>query len=306
MPIDVVHVVGPQGWATLPDLLSRVSRRTVARWIADGRLVRLRPGVLALPSTAADWRTQVAAALENRDAVASHVTALALWELAPHPSGPVHVTVAPALSGRGSPGVVVHRSPVAFDDRRRVGGLPITSVERSVVDTWARPCGVPRPALRAAAITAVRERLCRPADLAFEVAARPALPGRLELDRLVTLLADGCRSELEIWGCLEVLRAPGMPAFVQQRRVTVGGRTFFLDAAYDDVLLAVEMDGAAWHGSRAQRERDIARDALLATVGWQTLRFGFARLTNSPDACRRDILAAHAVRRRLFGRGAVR
>ncbi len=60
------------------------------------------------------------------------------------------------------------------------------------------------------------------------------------------------------------------------------------------------MDGAAWHGSRAQRERDIRRDALLATVGWQTLRFGYGRMTSAPDACRRDIRAAHAARLELM------
>ncbi|MGY1835033.1 endonuclease domain-containing protein [Blastococcus sp. SYSU DS0510] len=76
-------------------------------------------------------------------------------------------------------------------------------------------------------------------------------------------------------------RAPGMPRSTQQRQVTVGGRTHHLDAAYDDVLLAVEMDGAAWHGSREQRERDIRRDVLLATAGWQTLRFSHRRLTAS-------------------------
>ena len=67
-----------------------------------------------------------------------------------------------------------------------------------------------------------------------------------------------------------------MPRFTLQHRVVVSGRTFFLDAACEEVQLAVEMDGAAWHGSRDQRERDIRRDALLATVGWQTLRFSFA------------------------------
>jgi very-short-patch-repair endonuclease len=66
------------------------------------------------------------------------------------------------------------------------------------------------------------------------------------------------------------------------------------------VRLAVEMDGAAWHGSREQRERDIRRDALLATVGWQTLRFSFARLTGAPDDCRREIRAVHAARLRVI------
>jgi very-short-patch-repair endonuclease len=168
------------------------------------------------------------------------------------------------------------------------------------MDAWGHPGQLRRSDVRAAAITAVRRRLCSPKDIEFELARRPRLPGRAELAALVDLLAGGCQSELEIWGCLNVLRAPGMPEFVQQRRVCVAGETFVLDAAYDEALLAVEMDGAAWHGSRAQRERDIRRDALLATVGWQTLRFGFARLTSVPATCQREILAVHTARQRLL------
>jgi isoleucyl-tRNA synthetase len=51
---------------------------------------------------------------------------------------------------------------------------------------------------------------------------------------------------------------------------------------------------------------DIRRDALLATVGWQTLRFSFARMTRAPEACRRDIRAVHAARLRLIRGGAGR
>jgi very-short-patch-repair endonuclease len=306
MAFDVSELVGPQGWITSEDLVTRVSPRTVGSWVATGKLVRLRPGVLALPSAAQRWRVRLAAALQGREAVASHATALALWELVQHPAGPVHVSVDDSLSARGSAGVVVHRSPSVYGERRRVDGLAVTSIERSVVDVWAQPSGLDRAVVRAAAITAVRERLCTPRDLSHELERRSRLPGRAELAGLVSLLVDGCRSELEIWGCLEVLRAPGMPAFVQQRRVTVAGRTVFLDVAYDDVLLAVEMDGAAWHGSRAQREADIARDALLATIGWQTLRFSYTRMTASPDACRREIHGVHEARSRLFAGNRVR
>jgi very-short-patch-repair endonuclease/predicted transcriptional regulator of viral defense system len=304
--IEVAAAVGRDGWVTVSDLLTRVSRRTISTWVADGRLVRLRPGILALPTVASGWRARVAAALDGREAVASHVTALALWELIEHPPGPVHATVDLTRSAAGSPGVVLHRSAGVFGERRRVGSLSVTSVERSIVDTWARPAPLRRADVRGAAITAVQRRLCRPQDLAFELGRRPRMAGRAELVRLVDLLADGCRSELEIWGCLQVLRGPGMPAFVQQRRVSVAGQTFFLDAAYDEVLLAVEMDGAAWHGSRQQRERDIRRDALLATIGWQTLRFSYARMTASPDGCRREIRTVHAARSRLFHETGVR
>jgi very-short-patch-repair endonuclease len=305
MVLDVATVVGPDGWITWEALTARVDRKTVARWAAQGRLVRVQPGVYALSAMAAKWRVRVEAAVRSRSAVASHRTALALWGLLP-PGGPIHLTVEPRRSNRGAAGVVLHRARDLRDLVRVVEGLHVTSVERAIVDTWARPGDVGRPAVRAAAITAVRRRMCGPRELAQEIARRPQLPARPSLAELVQLLADGCQSELEIWGCVNVLRAPGMPAFTQQRRISVGGEAFLLDAAYEDVLLAVEMDGAAWHGSRDQRERDIRRDARLATVGWQTLRFSFARMTGSPDDCRRDIRSVHAARLRLIGEGRAR
>lgn len=305
MVLDVAAVVGPEGWITWEALTARVDRKTVARWTAQGRLVRLQPGVYASPVFAGRWRVRVEAAVRSRGAVASHRTALALWGLLP-PGGPIHLTVDPGRSTRGSTGVVLHRARDLRDLVRNVGGVHVTSVERAIVDTWGSVGEGGRPAVRAAAITAVRRRMCGPRALAQELDRRPHLSGRSALAELVRLLAEGCQSELEIWGCVQVLRAPGMPRFTQQRRLTVAGETFSVDAAYEEVLLAVEMDGAAWHGSREQRERDIRRDALVATVGWQTLRFSFARLTRSPDDCRRDIRSVHAARLRLMSGSSAR
>lgn len=304
MTRDVKTVVGPDGWTTWDRLVGQLSPTTVRAWVAAGRLVHLDSGVYATP--AADWRVRARAIARQRCGVVSHGTALALWGLVPPPDGPVHLSVGPGRSGRSSSGVVLHRGRDVDWHVRRVAGMPVTSVERSVVDAWGSPGTLGRAAVRGAAITAVRERRCSTRDLAAELARRPRLPERAGLAELVRLLAEGCRSELEIWGCLHVLRGPGMPAFAQQRPVVVAGEAFLLDAAYDEVLLAVEMDGAAWHGSRAQRERDIRRDALLATVGWQTLRFGHTRLTTATESCRRDIRAAYEVRRRLFGPNGVR
>ncbi len=298
--------MGEPGWITAAELQQQVSARTIGTWVATGKLVLLRPRFYALPAAAHGWRTRLAAALARGDGVASHATALALWGLIEHPPGQVHVTVDLTRSARGSRGVTVHRSAGIDAERRRVGSLSVTSVERSLVDSWARSAPLGRPVVRAAAITAVRQRQASVRELTLELDRRPRLPGRAELARLVGLLADGCQSELEIWGCTNVLRGPGMPPFVQQRRVVVAGEVFLLDAAYEEVQLAVEMDGAAWHGSRRQRERDIRRDALLATAGWQTLRFGYRRMTTAPAACRRDICAAYAARQPLFTGNGVR
>ena len=277
-----------------------MNRNTVWNWADAGKIVRLEKGLYASPDGASTWRTRVEAVVRTRGAVASHGTALALWGLAPATAGPVHVSVETGRSGRGSAGVRLHRSKDLFDAVRRVDGLPVTCVERTIVDCWGRPGERGRPAVRAAAIDAVRRRMCSPRNLLWELERRPQLPARAALAELLQLLADGCRSELEIWGCLNVLRGPGMPAFVLQRPVVVRGETFILDAACETSMLAVEMDGAAWHGSRQQRERDIRRDALVATAGWQTLRFSFARITQAPDACKRDIRSTHEARMRLL------
>jgi very-short-patch-repair endonuclease len=305
MVLDVAAVVGPDGWITWEALTGRVDRKTVTRWTAQGRLVRLQPGVYALGARAGEWRIRVEAAVRSRRAVASHRTALALWGLLP-PGGPIHLTVEPGRSNRGSTGVVLHRARDLRDLVRNLGGVHVTSVERAIVDSWACAGDAGRPAVRAAAITAVRRRMCGARELAQELDRRPQLPDRSSLATLVQLLADGCQSELEIWGCVHVLSAPCMPRFTQQRRLTVSGEVFLLDAAYEEALLGVEMDGAAWPGSRDQRERDIRRDALVATMGWQTLRFSFARLTRSPDDCRRDIRSVHAARVRLISGGRAR
>lgn len=306
MTHDVEALIGPDGWIGWDALVSRVDRKTVTRWVGTGRLRRLQSGVYALPSAAGQRRIRIEAAVRSSGGVVSHRTALEVWDLLPRADGPVHLTVGSSRSGRGCEGVSLHRSGDLHDSVRRAAGLPVTSVERSIVDAWGRPAGLSRADVRGAAIDAVRQRLCSPDQLAAEIGRRPCLPGRAALVELVRLLADGCQSELEIWGCLHVLRGPGMPAFTQQRRVQVAGEWFVLDAACEEVMLAVEMDGAAWHGSRAQRERDIRRDALLATIGWQTMRFGHRRMTRQPDACRRDIRATYLARRRLFGRDDVR
>jgi len=302
---DLAAVVGPDGWTSWESLTTHVDRKTVARWVASGRLQRLQPGVYAVPAVVQAWRTRIEAAAHATGGVISHRSALALWDLAP-PGGPVHLTVEHTRSGRGTQGVVLHRSRHLEDTVRRIDGVPVSCVERAVVDAWGAPAGLSRADVRAAAISGVRRRLCLPRQLRAEVDRRPCLRGRGELLRLTALLADGCQSELEIWGCLHLLRGPGMPPFTLQRPVEVAGQRFVLDAACDEVQLAVEMDGAAWHGSREQREKDIHRDALLATIGWQTLRFGYWRATSAADACRRDIRAAYTARRRLMGLDGVR
>jgi very-short-patch-repair endonuclease len=91
-----------------------------------------------------------------------------------------------------------------------------------------------------------------------------------------------------------------MPHVVQQHRVRLPWATVHLDAALPELKIAIEMDGAAFHGSAEDRERDIRRDAALAARGWVVLRFSYRRLTTDPEGCRREIVEVCRAREALL------
>ena len=294
--------MGPDGVQRLAVLAARTSSSSVTRWLGAGRLVRPLPHVAVLPECAQRWRTRAVAAALSTDGVLSHHTALTVHGLAGE-ADQVHVSID---ARRRAPGrvrqVTVHRVTELSGTRR--DGLVVTPPARTLVDAWGQ-ANSGKPGLRyphvarAAVITAVRERRTGIAAIRRELDRRPELAARAALTGLLQLVAGGAQSELEIWGVQHVLDVPGLPPCRQQHRVVLPRGVAVLDAAWPEVRLAVELDGAAFHGSAAARERDLRRDAALAALGWVTIRFSYRRLTQEPAACRDEIGAAY---RALLGR----
>jgi very-short-patch-repair endonuclease len=152
-------------------------------------------------------------------------------------------------------------------------------------------------------IEAWRRRLVSPAKLREHAEAMWWVRGINAMRELVGQLLAGCESELELWGYTDVFNVAGLDDCVRQKIVRVGDRVYRLDVAYEAEMVNVELDGRAYHESKEQWERDIARDLAVATVGWQTLRLPHRRLTGDVAGCRRDVLAVRAARRRLFEGG---
>ena len=298
MAHDLVALLGQNGVARSAELIRHVDRHTLATWVAGRRLLRPYPGILVLPERSEDWRTRAMAAVLATGGTLSHTSALALWRRAPR-EGLIHVSIPAsrrALRGRG---LVVHR--VQRLDGDRLGDLPVTTLARSLVDSWALAAGRAGhlravEQARGAVISTLRDRQVRAVELRAELAHRPALAGRRALEELLRLIEQGCQSELEIWGVRMVLQGPDMPTFVQQHPVVLPFGTVRLDAALPELKIAVELDGAAFHGSPAARERDTRRDVALAAQGWVVLRFSYRRLTRDPEACRLEILAVCSAR----------
>jgi very-short-patch-repair endonuclease len=280
--------------ATIPD-------HVLDHALAVRDLTALFPGIYVESARVCDVDLRERATLlyAGEGAALSHVTALRRWAALPwpmvHPLERIHVTVPETVRRRARQNIaVVHRvrKPIPVVIRR---DLPVTRLERSIVDTWSLLDG---PDQRAPAIFAVAERMTTPARLLREAASNQNRRGRASPLALCSALADGCRSELELWGLWHVFDDPRFSAAVRQLPFRLDGRTVYADVAFEREKVIVELDGATYHGSPDRRAQDVRRDAALAALGWVVLRFTCQRLHAEPEVVRREVLAVLEIRRR--------
>lgn len=279
--------------------------RVLPEVFVAAHLVGGRPGAPALSRLDPALSRRAALAWAGGCGALSHVSALAVWGLRPEVVGDlVHLSVPASASVRTRPGVIVHRrhgltiEPPQVIVRR---GLTVTRLEQALVDSWPT---MPPADRRASVIRAVTDWLTTPERLSAALERAPKLIDRAALRHLLTQLADGCRSPLEIWGHEHVFTGPGMPALRRQVPVRVGRRLVYLDMFAERERVNIELDGATTHGSPDQREIDLRRDALLAAVGILVIRFAHRRLVHDVDEVRRETLAILATRRTdAVGRG---
>ncbi|WP_084557284.1 DUF559 domain-containing protein [Hamadaea tsunoensis] len=270
---------GPVRAASLP---ANMPGWALTNAVRAGHVVRVLPGVFAAAGTTPDLVRAAAAYVDGRGAV-SHTTALGLfgWTLA---DGRVHVTVPPRVRLQGSDLIVVH-SRKDFEVEApwvvRRKGFVVTNIEDSLVAAW--PLGT-EPWRTGVVVEAVNSRRTTALRLATALAGAPHLPDRHALRRIIDLLAGGCRSPLEIFGAERVFH--GLPGLRRQAPITIGGRTHYLDLYAEAERVNIEIDGASWHARSDQRERDLRRDAALATRGILVVRFSYRRLIDTPAAVR--------------------
>ena len=207
-------------------------------------------------------------------AVVSHRSAAAEWDLRPSASASVDVTVVGTRRRRRA-GIVMHQVRwLPPEDCTVRDGLPLTTVARTLLDLAAvlRPEQLERAfeqaeRLRLLDVRALEE-LCR------------NRPGHRGVRPLAALLAQEhapasleTRSELER-RFLGLCREAGLP----QPAVNVLVQGFEVDAAWLDRRVIVELDGHAFHGTRAAFERDRKRDMALQLAGYSVLRLTYRRL----------------------------
>jgi very-short-patch-repair endonuclease len=127
--------------------------------------------------------------------------------------------------------------------------------------------------------TAVQRRLTTPKRLALAVGRRSRQRHRALILELIADVAEGAQSPLEIRYLRDVERPHGLPKGRRQAR-SRDGRSV-RDVDYEELKVIVELDGRAGH-TELGRFKDMWRDNISATEGWQTLRYGAFDLTHRP------------------------
>ena len=83
---------------------------------------------------------------------------------------------------------------------------------------------------------------------------------------------------------LDVLRQFDLPMPVRNYVVMVDGVPVAeLDPAYVDEMIDLEANGAKWHTTRRQRQRDAERRAILETLGWDVQDFDYDEVVYRPE-----------------------
>ena len=253
-----------------------LSRHAVERLLGSGQWVRIVPGIYALhPAAAWDQSAWAAILVAGEGARLAGLASAFQHRLVD--SAPAEISVLLPID-RG----VRERSPAgAFSwqfsrerpgarSSRSVGNPPRLCIEDTVLDLAAAadPSGTVNWLT-----SAVQRRLTTPDRLRHSMAGRSAVRGRRLIEDVLTDVAAGAQSPLEL-RYLQLEREHGLPTGARQvrRRGTVA------DVFYANYGLLVELDGRLGHLG-AGRFRDMARDNLATADGLVTLRYGWGDVT---------------------------
>jgi hypothetical protein len=255
-------------------------------------------GAYLLASAADDPASRLVASCRALDGIPWAQSAVAWWELAPHPPRPVV-----AIRGRGVCAEVDVIRPRDLDHviLTRRHGIEVPTVE-SAVATMAASTTV--AGLNALLDEAGRRRLTTPERIvdALELFTRRGRSGSAVVSEVLRARRPELSVPLSDWGrwFADRLEANGLGRPVLEHRVLDGNGNLIaqVDAAYVDARLAFELDSVAYHHSLRAFETDRMRDLRLAASGWRTLRVTWHQYTQQWNEITNAVQAVRAASRR--------
>ena len=277
-------------------LLARgVSARAIERRLESGHLHVLFRGAYAVGSTNVSQQGRWLAAVlsAGEEAALSHRSAAALWRLARIPDAPIEVIVSSGSRARRS-GLIIHRSTCSTSSDLTVNdGIPVTTVERTLVDLATRV--TPRQ-VEEAFYRAESRGLCDRGVLSRCLAVAGTRRGSgvlrgLLADRALPLADANPGLERRF---LRFCQARGLP--IPAVNAPLGDHT--VDCLWRERRLVVELDSWEFHRDRDSFEADRRRDGWLQSAGYRIVRVTDRRMRRAGDELEAELRALLGLARR--------
>jgi hypothetical protein len=250
------------GWATREQILAAVDRKTLARYVAAGDVVRIWHGVYALTEPDLLRRLSALDALAGKPIVACLHTAATLHGFGTEDTGRVHVLDTGARM-RPTAKLMVHQRVGA--PLRRVDGRLVTAPAWTAVEVARTQW---RPRALATLDGALRSETCDRAELTAAVEEQKGRRGIVKVRELLPLADSRAESIMESEARMVMIDG-GLPLPELQYEIAdLGGRLWRVDFAWPDRGVVAEYDSIAWHSDPAAMLRDRVRTARLQELGW--------------------------------------
>jgi Protein of unknown function (DUF559) len=171
---------------------------------------------------------------------------------------------------RCPPGIQTHRDRVEEDEIELLGGMPVTSPVRTVLDFG---CWYPITTAVAAIDALARATEIKVADVELLARRYAGRRGIARARQAVDLFDSGAQSPKESWLRVVLIQA-GLPR--PQTQIPVldefDSAVAYLDMGWKHVKVAVEYDGEQHRSDRRQYTRDVRRLEMLERLGWIVIR----------------------------------
>lgn len=265
------------------------SNRLMAHLVKTGVFRRELRGVYVLAGVPMGHDTRLRCALVAFGAglVASHRSAAWLQELVDQPPRVPEVTALGRTRAKFA-GVRFHSSSVPIPSHR-YKGIPCTIPVRTLVDLAVE---VPVRVLDEAIDRALARGLVRLGDLWAASGTRRRGQGRLRSAVERRGLAGGPSPSVLESHMSRVFESHGLPA--PEAEVVAGpDDRYRVDYAYEEVRLAIEGYGYAWHHTPEQLSYDLGRQAKLVAEGWTVLAYTWKQILEEPDRIADEIATTY-------------
>ncbi|MGK5731780.1 hypothetical protein [Streptomyces sp. URMC 124] len=220
---------------------------------------RLHAGAWAEPGREADLRLRLRALqVHHPELVASHSSAAAAHGIVL--MRPCRPELTSLEGRRRRSGIVFHRAPLAESEVTVVADVRVTTAVRTLSDLLR---ALPPDEAVIAADSALAHGLARREDVALALEEASRRPGIKSARRALALTDPASGSPAETKARLEMGRA-GLHPESQAEVTTARGRTVRLDFLFRAEGLGIEIEGFAWHGTRAAHQNDTMRFNELA------------------------------------------